>query len=289
MQKDPESIQPTLENLVETARAGDKASLEEIVRRIQDKIYGLSLRMLYHPADAEDATQEILIKIITHLDRFEGRSRFTTWAYRVASNHLLTTKKRLAETFNHTFEIYEHVLDKRDSYSQLNNYNQAEKDLMLEEMKLTCTQGLLLCLKRQVRLAFILGEVFGVTNKEGAEILDISTDAYRQRLSRGRKLIRNFMIKNCSLVNPANVCYCADAVKLHIKARQVDPGRPLFVTHPVSKTQKTLDKINFQELDELGRITALFRNHPDYAAPEAFVGIIKELIDSRKFKLLNNY
>jgi RNA polymerase sigma factor (sigma-70 family) len=289
MQKDPESIQPTLESLVATAKTGNKASLEEIVRRIQDKIYGLSLRMLYHPADAEDATQEILIKIITRLDSFEGRSRFTTWAYRVASNHLLTTKKRLAETFNHTFEIYEQVLDKRDSYSQLNNYNKAEKDLMLEEMKLTCTQGLLLCLKREVRLAFILGEVFGATNKEGAEILDISTDAYRQRLSRGRKLIRNFMIKNCSLVNPSNVCYCADAVKLHIKARQVDPGRPLFVTHPVSKTQKTLDKNNFQELDELGRITALFRNHPDYAAPEAFIGIIKELIDSRKFKLLNNY
>jgi RNA polymerase sigma factor (sigma-70 family) len=275
--------------LVEAAKSGDKASLEEIVRRIQDRIYGLSLRMLYHPTDAEDATQEILIKIITHLYSFEGRSRFTTWAFRVASNHLLTTKKRMAETFHHTFEIYERILDKRDSYSQLDNYNQAEKDLMIEEMKLTCTQGLLLCLSREVRLAFILGEVFGATTREGADILDISKDAYRKRLSRGRKLIRSFMIKNCSLVNPSNACFCADAVKLHIKARQVDPGRPLFVTHPVHNAQKISDENKFQELDELGRVTALFRNHPDYAAPEAFVGIVRELIDSGKFKLLNNY
>jgi len=287
MQKKPESIHPTLENLVEAAKAGDKESLEDIVQRIQDRIYGLALRMLYHPADAEDATQEILIKIITHLDNFEGKSRFATWAYRVASNHLLTTKRRIAETKKYTFEVYEQMLDSRDSYSRLNNFNQMEIGLLAEEMKLTCTQGLLLCLSREVRLAFILGEVFGVTSKEGSEILDISTDAFRKRLSRGRKLIRNFMLKNCNLVNASNICNCADAVKLHIKARQIDPEQPLFVTHPAHEIQKAVD--HFKELDELGRVTALFRNHPNYAAPEAFAGIVKQLVDSGKFKLLNDY
>lgn len=289
MQKEPESIHSPLENLVELAKAGNKDSLEEIVRKIQDKIYGLSLRMLYHPADAEDATQEILIKIITHLDSFEQRSSFSTWAYRIASNHLLTTKKRMAETYNYTFEIYEQMLDKRASYSRLDNVNPAEMGLMVEEMKLTCTQGLLLCLSREIRLAFILGEVFGATTKEGAEILDITMDAYRKRLSRGRKLIRNFMIKNCGLINPSNICQCAEAIKLHIKMRTIDPDRPLFITHPSHNYQKTEDNQYFKELDELGRVTAVFRSHPEYAAPEAFVGIVKELVDSGRFQLLNNH
>ena len=104
-------IKPTLENLVKIAKEGDKNALEELVRQIKDKIYGLALRMLYYPADAEDATQEILIKIITHLDRFEGRSRFSTWAFRIASNHLLTTRQRRAERYKYSFEFFEQMID----------------------------------------------------------------------------------------------------------------------------------------------------------------------------------
>jgi len=63
-----------LEDLVEQAKSGDKDVLEEIIRRIQDKIYGLAIRMLYIPANAEDAVQEILVKVITHLGTFKGRA-----------------------------------------------------------------------------------------------------------------------------------------------------------------------------------------------------------------------
>ena len=73
----------SLEQLVAKAADGDKVALEEVVRQIQDKVYGLALRMLWHPADAEDAAQEILIKIITHLGSFRGDSAFMTWVYRV--------------------------------------------------------------------------------------------------------------------------------------------------------------------------------------------------------------
>jgi len=56
MKKKSQDINPALEVLVQQAKEGDKDALEELVRRIQDRIYGLALRMLYHPADAEDAT-----------------------------------------------------------------------------------------------------------------------------------------------------------------------------------------------------------------------------------------
>ena len=100
----------TLEMLVEQAKNGDKKALENVVRGIQDRIYGLAIRMLWHPADAEDATQEILIKILTHLDSFRGESAFTSWAYRIASNHLLTTQKCQAEDNVSTFEDFENTL-----------------------------------------------------------------------------------------------------------------------------------------------------------------------------------
>ena len=83
-----------LEWLVEAAKEGDRKALEDLISKIQNKIYGLALRMLYNPSDAEDAAQEILLKIITRLSTFRGESAFTTWMYRVAINHLLTLRRR---------------------------------------------------------------------------------------------------------------------------------------------------------------------------------------------------
>jgi RNA polymerase sigma factor (sigma-70 family) len=72
--------------------------LSALVREIQNPMYRLALRFLGDPDDAQDACQEILIRIVTRLGSFEGRSRFTTWAYTVAVRSLLRTHKRLVES-----------------------------------------------------------------------------------------------------------------------------------------------------------------------------------------------
>ena len=86
-----------MESLVARSREGDRAALDALIHTIQPTIYKLAQRFLMLPADAEDATQEILLKIITRLGQFDGRSRFRTWAYSVASHHLLDLKRRPSE------------------------------------------------------------------------------------------------------------------------------------------------------------------------------------------------
>ena len=88
----------TLDALVRLSRAGDRQALERLIEAIQGKVYNLAIRMLRVPADAEDATQEILIKVITHLGEFRSESAFTTWVYRVASNHLLDASQKNTKT-----------------------------------------------------------------------------------------------------------------------------------------------------------------------------------------------
>ena len=78
-----------LEQDVRLAKNGDKEALDAIICGIKDNIYGLAMRMLRHPEDAEDQTQEILIKVITHLSDFREESAFSTWVYQIACNHLL--------------------------------------------------------------------------------------------------------------------------------------------------------------------------------------------------------
>ena len=285
MTEEASTKEPSLESLVDLAKEGQKNALEELVRRIQDRIYRLALRTLFLPADAEDATQEILIKIITHLDSFKGESRFTTWCFRVAANHLLSTHKRRAERW-FSFEKCEQAIEEALSISSVQNFELSEDHLIVEEVRLACLQGMLLCLTREIRLAFVLGVVFEVTSAEGSQILGITPEAFRRRLSRGRKQIQNFMTKKCSLVNPGNPCVCARLIPHEIKIKLLDPENLRFANHRCYARANVSANSRLQELGELKRVSVLFRSHPDYAAPETFVESIKKLVESRRLEIL---
>ncbi|MFC1888245.1 RNA polymerase sigma factor [Thermodesulfobacteriota bacterium] len=273
-------MEPTLEDLVQQAKDGNKEALESLVQRIQDRVYGLALRMLGYPADAEDAAQEILVKVVTHLDSFRQESAFTTWVYRVAANHLLTTRKRLIENQALSFEDHEFQLESELAAEWQESIPVAERSLIVQEMMLSCTQGMLLCLDRPHRITYILSEIFSISSQQGAYILDISPAAYRKRLSRARDRIQTFMLKNCALVNPDNPCHCDRVAPYAIQTKVIDPNNLLFTGHRCRAKGGAVSLDHLQELDSLQRVAALFRSHPDYAAPETFLESLKELVDS---------
>src|SRR3989337_2112225 len=99
------------QELVQLAKGGSRAALEELVARHQAWIYNLALRMAHRPEDAKDATQEVLIKLFTRLSTFDGRSSLRTWLYRIVVNHLLNMKRGRAESREITFEEYGRALD----------------------------------------------------------------------------------------------------------------------------------------------------------------------------------
>ena len=275
------------ERLADLAKEGKKDALEELVREIQDRIYNLALRALFLPADAEDATQEILIKVITHLADFKRESRFTTWVFRIATNHLLTTHKCRVEKRGFSFKRAEEGIEAALAMPSLENADACENALVVEEIRLSCLQGMLLCLSREIRLAFILGVVFEVTSVEGAAILNITQETFRQRLSRGRKQIQEFMTRKCSLVNPENPCACAKLIPHEIKIKMLDPQNLRFASHRCHARETDTAVARMHELDELRRVAVLFRSHPDYAAPESFVESIKNLVESGRLEMFN--
>src|SRR5262249_13365317 len=148
-----------LEALVARARDGERSSLEALVARIQDKVYGLALRMLWHPEDARDATQDILIRVVTGLTGFRGDSAFSTWVYRVAANPRNGARAGRLEAQRLTFEAFGDDLDTGLAEAPLVVGRPVEEALLLEEVKIGCTLGMLSCLDRPHRLAYILGEI----------------------------------------------------------------------------------------------------------------------------------
>ena len=145
-----------IEQLVTTAVEGSRQALEEIVRRIQKPVYNLALRMLFHPADAEDAAQEILITVITNLRSYRFEGPFQAWVMRIAANKLKGFRKSLAERKFYSLDHAETVMDKAEARGWFKNAPDAPEPYLEAEMRIACTQAMLLVLDRPHRLAFIL-------------------------------------------------------------------------------------------------------------------------------------
>ncbi|MBI3523784.1 MAG: RNA polymerase sigma factor [Betaproteobacteria bacterium] len=274
------------QELVRLAKGGSQAALEELVLRHQAWIYNLALRMAHHPEDARDATQEVLIKLLTRLSTFEGRSSLRTWLYRIAINHLLNVKRSRAESREITFAQYGQNLDDMpDAELDLPDLQAVPVDeqLIIAEARIGCTSGMLLCLDRGQRLIFILGSIFGVSDAVGAELLELSRDNFRQKLARARRDLRNFMEDKCGLINTANPCRCAKKTRGFIAAGHIDPGNLRFARECVTYVRDVSKRVGAEitGLDEA--YAEVYRDHPFQDSPD-FVTALGELVSRPEFR-----
>jgi RNA polymerase sigma factor (sigma-70 family) len=100
----------TLNELATLAQGGSLSAIEQLLARCQHRVYGICRRMLGQIADAEDAAQEILIKITTSLSSFRADSDFMTWAHRIAINHVLSLLRK-DHSMERSFESMAKKLD----------------------------------------------------------------------------------------------------------------------------------------------------------------------------------
>jgi hypothetical protein len=158
-----------------------------------------------------------------------------------------------------------------------------ERAILLEEARLGCLQAVLTCLEREFRIVFILADVFGVTSCEGAYILGITPEAFRKKLSRARGRIQNFMLKNCGLVNENNPCRCQKKAARDLQWELINPQS--VINKKGAMKIRSQSMAHLKELTEIERTTALFRSYPEYQSPESFKNIVKNLIDSGKYRI----
>ncbi len=276
-----------LEHEVARARSGDRAALESVVRAVQKDVYNLAIRFLWHPQDAEDATQEILIRVLTGLGGFRGESGFRTWVYRVACNALLTLRKQRMEQQSLSFEQFGEDLAHGLSDASLRIEDDVIETLLLEEVKVGCTLAMLQCLDRDHRLAYILGEIMELDHMQAAEVLETKPAAFRKRLSRARASILSFMTGHCGLINPANACRCQRRVSTAIALKRVDPSHLLFATSQQQARRFPQVLAEIRQLEESRRAAALYQSHPEVRTSETFVAWLKKLLDEMPDRHLN--
>ncbi|MFP4037998.1 MAG: RNA polymerase sigma factor [Desulfobacteraceae bacterium] len=276
----------SIEELVTEAVDGSRTALEEIVLRIQESIYHLALRMLSHPEDARDATQEILIKVITNLQGFRCEGPFAAWVFRIAANHLKTFRKSRMERFGLDWDRACELVDQAEARGWLSDPPAAPDKVLEIETRLRCTQALLTAMDRPHRLAFILGVVMDISSRDGAYILEISPAAFRKRMSRARSKLKEFLAGNCGLFDPSNRCSCPGVLANHLQNQWVSPDNPIFMKNGL-QTQSNEELAEcLRELDELSRISTLFKAYPESPFPPDISDEIKKIIDQDTFRVL---
>ncbi len=161
------------ERLIELTLDGNKDALNTLINRHKDWIFNIAIGMTGDVHVAEDVTQEVLIKILTKLSTFKFKSSFRTWLYHIAKNHIFNMDRKGKEYFFSFFRKTQRVLNSLKDES-FDHVNQVEKDMLVEETKMECMMGMLLCLDREQRMVFILGGIFGVNSINGSELMEMS-------------------------------------------------------------------------------------------------------------------
>jgi hypothetical protein len=149
-----------------------------------------------------------------------------------------------------------------------------EDGLLVEEVKLSCTTALLVCLPRDQRMAYVLGEIVGLSGPEAAEVLEITPDAFRQRLAFARRTVRDFMKPRCGLVEPKNECRCARQVAFCEHVGWIDPRNLKFADKGEAHRSKVAAmEAAFSEAEVL-------RSHPDYRPSAALVDRLRPVLEA---------
>lgn len=278
-------MQEEILKLVDQAVEGDKEALGSLLSGVQDMVYNLSLRMLGSPHDAEDAVQEIMIKIITQLSTFRKESAFSTWVYRIAANYLINCKKSMFAQRPLSFEFYAEDIKAGFIPNTEDLLQGVEEGILAEELKYSCTNVLLQCLDPESRCIFVLGMMFRADSRTCGEILGMSSEAYRQRLSRIRRKVAEFLGEYCGLSGTGK-CSCKKRVGYAIQTKRLDPQK---LEYSLLEKSENVDTVCFKEaMEEMDRLSFVFTQLPKYRAPFDTKDFLEKLLVSPGMQVIRS-
>jgi hypothetical protein len=188
-------------------------------------------------------------------------------------------KSRLEEQ-SYTFERFGKELDEGLSELSSSALNHAEQDILLQEVRIGCTMGMLLCLDRPHRLAYILGEILELDNREAANVLAIAPAAFRQRLARSRRAIVSFTMAKCGLVNRENPCRCSRRVNSALASKRLDPEHLLFANDRAEAERFPALLPTIRALKQAQRAAALYGLQPQDSTSGRLTSEIRKVIQT---------
>jgi hypothetical protein len=200
-------------------------------------------------------------------------------------NHFLNANKATTELRYETgFENFFKTIES-SQVVELSEYEESNLKWEIEEAKVACMTGMIMCLDREQRLTYILGDVFEIDHNLGGEIFEISTDNFRQRLTRARNDLYEWMNNRCGLVNANNPCRCPKKTKGFIERGYVNPENLKWHSDFTKRIYELSENNVDLLLNERDKIYSnLFKQHPFKEHPITTEKILNEILSNDKFR-----
>jgi RNA polymerase sigma-70 factor (ECF subfamily) len=183
--------------LVEQCRQGDSVAMERLILKYQNRIYNVILKICANADDAAELTQETFVKVIENIYKFEGRSSFYTWAFRIAVNLTLNYCQRSGRRGLKSLDSEDdgHYRQARRQLKEFLNDDSSPDPAAVAANKEMCEIVLksLMKLDDEQRTVVVLRDIEGMNYAQIAKVLDIELGTVRSRLSRARSNLRKIM------------------------------------------------------------------------------------------------
>lgn len=270
------------DQLVNESLTGNRKALNQLLEAHNAFIYNIAIKMVGDVEEAKDITQDVLIKLTTNLAKYDAaKGSFRAWLYRMVYHFILDHKKSKPETNIQSFSQFFQVIGDIEDEDSL---AADEEGFLTEEVKTKCTSGMLLCLSREQRFLYVIGELFQVDHQLGAEIFGISPASYRKRLSRIRQELYQWMHNRCGLINKENPCRCAKKTKGFVERGIVDPDRLVWN----QDYKHRIEEFSAQQLTDLqlssdAAYAKLYRDHP-LKEPQTVDKVLSTVLGDKNLK-----
>jgi RNA polymerase sigma-70 factor (ECF subfamily) len=175
-----------------TLPAQPPLTVEQVFRDHAPRIYHLARRLLGNDADAEDVTQEVLLRLLSKLDTFRGESAFPTWLHRVTVNAALGhRRKRAARAEHEVHDPLDTLFENGKHAAPVRHWSVRPEQETLDKETHELIEKAIAELPEIYRDVYVLADVEGLPNAEIGEMLHLSVPAVKSRLHRARLLMRS--------------------------------------------------------------------------------------------------
>nr|WP_068555001.1 sigma-70 family RNA polymerase sigma factor [Thermotalea metallivorans]KXG77098.1 ECF RNA polymerase sigma-E factor [Thermotalea metallivorans] len=188
-------------NLIEKSKQGDVESFETLIREYQTVAFNIAFRMLGNMEDANDVTQEALIKVYKSIKTFHGQSSFSTWLYRIVTNtcldELRKRKRQKAYSYHHPIETEDGEIER-----DMEDYGNSTEEIVERKETIKSIQDAINALPEQHKTVIVLRDIRGFNYEQIAEILDCPQGTIKSRISRARISLKEIIEKKELYKNP---------------------------------------------------------------------------------------
>lgn len=271
---------------------GCQESFAHLIRKYQKYIFNIIVRISPNVSfhEAEDISQEVLIKVYNNIPDFRFECTFKVWLYKIVINSAIDfIRKNKKAKQNKWVNLRVSDNEYLEKYHPDLLNNPVEARMLIKEMQIKCLIGFFVCLNQRERAVYIFGTILKLPGKMGAQILEMTYANYRKMHSRSKQKIENIMQNSCSLINKKAKCQCKKALSQCLQNNYIKKGKYEYSSDDVKLFRKSLLSANSVFRKFLNKkCHKILRSLPQYESRHT-IDSIKKIVTSQDFKAVVNF